>query len=188
MKNMETKKQIRQRLRQQRESLSSEQGSKLSAEICRKLRARPWFSGARTICFYYPLGNEVNLLPLAEEALTLGKRIAFPRVEGKEMEFYEAASLEDFQEGSFHVMEPVSQIPAAEPGMTVLVPGLGFDRRGNRMGYGGGYYDRYFARRRECMKIGIAYQFQFVEELAAEAHDIPMDEVITERAVWTFLL
>lgn len=181
---METKKQIRSRLRQRRESLSLEQMGSLSAEICRKLEEQPWFFQTETICFYYPLGTETNLLPLAEKALALGKTAAFPRVEGKEMEFYKAASLEEFQEGSFHVMEPVSRIPAAEPGRTVLVPGLGFDRRGNRMGYGGGYYDRYFARYPECFKIGIAYEVQLVEGLEPEMHDISMDAVVTERGVY----
>ena len=90
-------------------------------------------------------------------------------------------TLENFQEGSFHVMEPVGGKLAAEQNALVFVPGLGFDARGNRIGYGGGYYDRYLARHPQYMKIGTAYAIQLVEELEAEAHDISMDGIATEE-------
>lgn len=181
MKNMETKKQIRARQKHKRESLSCEQAQRFSEEICQKISRQPIFLQAETLCFYYPLGKEVNLLPLAQKALDAGKKAAFPRVEGKNMEFYEITSLENFQEGSFHVMEPVGGKLAAEQNALVFVPGLGFDARGNRIGYGGGYYDRYLARHPQYMKIGTAYAIQLVEELEAEAHDISMDGIATEE-------
>lgn len=162
---METKKQIRARQKHKRESLSFEQTQRFSEEICQKISRQPIFLQAETLCFYYPLGKEVNLLPLAQKALDAGKKAAFPRVEGKNMEFYEITSLENFQEGSFHVMEPVGGKLAAEQNALVFVPGLGFDARGNRIGYGGGYYDRYLARHPQYMKIGTAYAIQLVEEL-----------------------
>lgn len=184
MKNMETKKQIRARQKQKRESLSCEQVQRLSEEICGKISWQPWFLQAETICFYYPLGKEVNLLALAKKALTVGKKVAFPRVEGKEMKFYGITSLEDFREGSFHVMEPVGGEPLTGQDALVFVPGLGFDSRGNRIGYGGGYYDRYFARYPQCVKIGVAYAVQLVEELKVEVHDISMDGVVTEEEIY----
>lgn len=185
---METKGQIRERLKQKRSSLTLCQAMGRSDKICREIREFPWFLQAETICFYHPIGREVDLLPLAKEALALGRDVAFPRVEGKEMEFYQVDSLDGFVEGSFHVMEPAAGTPMAKPGMLVLVPGVGFAQDGSRMGYGGGYYDRYFARHRDCLKIGVAYSFQLVEGLEPEAHDIPMDGVVTEEGVLEFWL
>ncbi len=181
VKNMETKKQIRIRQKQERESLTCKQAQKLSEEICQKISRQTIFLQAETLCFYYPLGKEVNLLPLAQKALDAGKKAAFPRVEGKNMEFYEIASLEDFQEGSFHVMEPVGGKLLAGQNALVFVPGLGFDAKGNRIGYGGGYYDRYLARHPQYMKIGTAYAIQLVKELETEVHDISMDGIATEE-------
>lgn len=181
---METKKQIRDRLKAKRENLTCEQVQRRSEEICRKISQQSRFLQVEAVCFYYPLGKEVNLLPLAKEALALGKKVAFPRVEGKEMEFYEITSLKDFQEGSFHIMEPVGGKLLSEQNTLVLVPGLGFDFRGNRIGYGGGFYDRYFARHPQFLKIGVAYEVQLVEELKGEAHDISMDGVVTEEGIY----
>lgn len=178
---METKGRIRARLKQERDGLSAREAKGMSDKICKGIRTQPWYLQAKTICFYYPLGREADLLPLAGEALALGRNVAFPRVAGKEMEFYKVGSLGDFEEGSFHVMEPVGQTHVSEPGMLVLVPGVGFARDGSRMGYGGGYYDRYFARHKDCLKIGVAYSFQLTEGLEPEAHDISMDGVVTEE-------
>lgn len=177
---METKQQIRAKLKQKRESLKKEDVLQMSQKICGKLKESIWFQQAEVIYFYYPLGKEVNLLPLAETALTFGKQIAFPKVNGKNMDFYQVVSLTCFQEGSFHIMEPISKQLMDKKDALVFVPGVGFDSHKNRMGYGGGYYDRYFMKYPKCHKIGIAYSFQIVKELVREAHDIPMDAVITE--------
>ena len=170
-------------LKQRRESLLEEQALDLSQKICGKIAGHFWFLETEKVYFYYPLGKEVNLLPLAEQALALGKTIAFPRVNGKDMEFYQVSSLSDFREGCFHVMEPVGEELMTEEMPLVLVPGLGFDLQGGRMGYGGGYYDRYFFRYPCCRKLGIAYSVQLAEPLVREPHDILMDGVATEQGV-----
>lgn len=180
---MGTKKQIRDLLKKRREALTSGQVQGLSSGICQMIRQQPWFWQADTICFYYPLGNEANLLPLAREALDAGKEIAFPRVEGKRMEFFRVGSLEEFREGSFHVMEPVGGEMVTAPGALVMAPGVGFDIHGNRLGYGGGYYDRYFASHPELVKVGAAYGLQLVELLERGAYDVPMDGVVTEEGL-----
>lgn len=177
---METKQQIRVKLKEKRERLKKEQVLQMSQKICDKLKEYIWFQQAKVIYFYYPLGKEVNLLPLAETALTFRKQIAFPKVNGRNMDFYQVDSFTCFQEGNFHVMEPTSKKLMDIKDALVFVPGIGFDNHKNRMGYGGGYYDRYFMRYPECHKIGIAYSFQIVKTLVRETHDIPMDAVITE--------
>lgn len=180
---MERKQQIRAELKKKRDTLTRDETRQLSAGICDRIESQPWFLPSEVLYFYYPLGNEVNLLPLAEKALTLGKQIAFPRVSGMDMDFYQVSSLTEFEEGNFHVMEPIGAKIIHRADALVLVPGLGFDSQGGRMGYGKGYYDRYFSRFPECHKVGIAYAIQLVKKLPGDAHDVPMDEVITENGL-----
>ncbi len=180
---MGAKKQIRDLLKKRRESLSPLQVQGFSEKICQNIRMQPWFLQAGTVCFYYPLGHEVSLLPLAREALEDGKEVAFPRVEGKGMEFFRVNSLEEFQEGSFHVMEPTGSVPVTEPEALALVPGVGFDAYGNRLGYGGGYYDRYFASHPRMVKVGAAYGLQVVGRLEQGEYDVPMDGIVTEEGI-----
>lgn len=180
---MGTKKQIRDLLKKRREGLATVQVREFSEKICWNIRKQPWFLQARAACFYYPLGNEADLLPLAREALDAGKKVAFPRVEGNGMEFFCVNSLEEFQEGSFHVMEPIGSVPLTEPEALMLVPGIGFDFQGNRLGYGGGYYDRYFASHPGRVKVGAAYSLQLVGLLEKGEYDVPMDGVVTEEGL-----
>ncbi len=182
----QTKGRIRKILRQRRDSLTEAEIARLSEEICGKIRRQPWYQEAEILYFYYPLGSETDLLALAAEALERGKCVAFPRVAGLDMEFYQVRDLGEFQEGSFHVMEPAGDRLIRAAGALVLVPGLGFDARGNRIGYGKGYYDRYFARYPGCRKVGVAYGAQLVEALACDAQDVAMDAVATERGVRYF--
>ena len=180
---METRKQIRERLKQKRDSLSQAQVQQWSAEICKNIEAHPWFVQAETVCFYYPLGKEADLRPLAETAWSMGKKTAFPRVAGREMQFYQADSFTEFAEGSFHVMEPVGTTVIYQEDALVLTPGLGFDWQGARIGYGGGYYDRYFAGRPHKYKLGVAYAMQLVERLHPKVHDVRMDGVAAETGI-----
>ena len=182
----ESKKQLRAAAKRKRDALSREEISQWSGEICRILEEQPIFKEAGTICFYYPLGSEVNLIPLAQKALDLGKQAAFPRIDGNDMEFYQVFDLEEFVEGEFHVMEPVgSEVIECEQAL-VLVPGLAFDNHGRRMGYGKGYYDRYFARYPGCQKIGVCYSMQMLSNVPCGEYDISMEAVVMELGVLTF--
>lgn len=177
----DNKQKIRLDAKDKRDALSETQAAQWSAEICMILEGQPFFKDARTVYFYYPLGNEVNLLPLAQKALDMGKQAAFPRVAGSSMEFYQVASLKDFAEGAFHLMEPIGCDKMHAADALVFVPGLAFDAHGSRMGYGKGYYDRYFARYPGCRKIGICYNMQLALYVPCGAYDIPMEAVVTER-------
>lgn len=178
---METKQQIRAVLKEKRNHLSQSQAAAYSGKICETLSGLLEGRENSILYFYYPLGNEVNLLPLAQQMLRQGKTVAFPKTTGTRMDFYKAASLLEFQKGAFGIMEPVEETPLAEETPLVLVPGLGFDAKGHRIGYGKGFYDRYFQRFLECRKIGIAYDFQMVEELPIDDYDVPMELVVTEK-------
>lgn len=177
---MERKQQIRAELTKKRNELTQKQTEAYSRKICEVLYQYLQKEHAEIIYCYYPLGKEVNVLPLAERLLQEGKKVAFPRTCGARMDFYAVISLSQFAEGAFHIMEPVGEVALKEETPFVIVPGLGFDDKKNRIGYGKGFYDRYFARFPSCRKIGAAYGTQLVKEVFADKYDIPMDVIITE--------
>ena len=184
---MESKQQIRAVLKQKRDLLSPKQIQQLSAKICENLQNQDCFLQADTIYFYYPLNTEANMLLLAKKALSMDKQIAFPKVNGRNMDFYEVRSLTEFTEGTFHVMEPIGQRKICKNDPLVLVPGLAFDAQGRRMGYGKGYYDKYFARYSECIKVGICYAVQIIDEVPTSQYDITMDAVATEQGIYLII-
>lgn len=179
----EDKRKIRLAAKVKRDSLTQTEISLWSDVICRKLSEQSFFQNAGTVCFYYPLGSEVNLLPLAKLSLESGKQTAFPRVNGSNMDFYRISSLEEFTEGAFHVMEPTGSDILCTENALILVPGLVFDAYGGRMGYGKGYYDRYFSRYPFLQKAGICYEMQKTGKVPYDEHDIFMDMVVTEQGI-----
>lgn len=183
-RRMKPKEQIRKEYRDLRNNISSMQVEEWSKTICNYLIDSELFQQAEEIYFYYPLGNEANLLKAAEEALRQGKRIGFPKTEGSNIRFYQVKNLRDFKEGCFHVMEPVSDRLLTWERPLILTPGLVFDEKKSRMGYGKGYYDRYAAYVPGAVKIGIAYEAQIAESIPTDYHDVPMDYVLTEMRMW----
>lgn len=180
---METKEQIRIRLKKEREQLPPEQRQQEAETIVKHLVKSTVFQKAHAIYCYYPMGVEVDLLPLAQIALELGIPAAFPKTSGERMDFYQIHSLSEFRKGKFGIMEPISGHKLTEPSPLVLVPGLGFQKQGQRIGYGKGYYDRYFMRYPNCMKAGIAYQLQIQEEIPEGNYDIPMELTVTAGGI-----
>lgn len=183
-KGYEEKKRIRQYYKNRRSALTAMQVREKSEQICRRLLASAWYREAEVLYFYYPLGNEVNLLQAAQAALDDGKIVAFPKTLQEGIAFYQVEDLTAFAEGAFHVMEPCSDRRLTEGAPLILTPGVAFDKTGGRMGYGGGYYDRYGARCPGAVRIGIAYECQLAEKLPLEPHDIPMEAVITETNIY----
>ncbi|MCR5545535.1 MAG: 5-formyltetrahydrofolate cyclo-ligase [Lachnospiraceae bacterium] len=132
---------------------------------------------------YYPLKGEVNLLALYETLLEQGNHLYFPKTYKSFIEFYEITSLRDFKEGTFHVMEPsdISKKFQSSDKTICFAPGLAFSEKKQRIGYGGGYYDRYL-KDKSILKIGTCFQRQ-IYEFESENHDIPMDLVVTDQCI-----
>lgn len=190
MERMEIKKQIRSRHLTERQALSKDTVEEVSEKICENLRE--FFSEqkdlqVRGVYGYYPLGNEVSLLHLYPWMLEKQIPLAFPRVMGDSMEFYQVASLAEFQTGAFHIMEPAKECRRAEfETAFCLVPGSVFDKNGNRYGYGKGYYDRYFSIHKNLISIGIAYEIQVEDQIPVEPADIKMQMLATETKIRYF--
>ena len=159
----------------------------LSEQLARQILGWEAYINAKFLYVYYPLGNEVSLIPVFEDAWKQGKKLAFPKVCGNEMSFYEVGSLNQLKEGCFHVMEP-DVTPDARPVLwdeaLCFVPGVVFDQSGGRFGYGKGYYDRYFSSRQGVRLAGCAYEAQVIPQLLVKEHDKKMDVLITEKRIY----
>ena len=189
---METKKEIRARALKERGALPPETRALYDREIHRLAAVHPLFQNAREIYCYASFRDEVSTAGLMELAWQNGKKVAVPRVtEGMRMEFYYIESLTELRPGYQGIPEPEAkrawkaQLPQAEDreadgglqnkgagDILVILPGAAFDRSGNRIGYGKGFYDRYLQRFPRCSRMGLAYSVQCVEEIPAQEWDI----------------
>lgn len=187
----EERKRIRQKHKELRAAMAREAVGEKSRCICEKIAQTEWYQSCQVLYGYYPLGNEVDCRRLLKKALADGKRVALPRIQSLAagescwMDFYEITSIEQVEEGGFHVMEPVETCPRVREGQAVvLVPGVVFDAAGNRYGYGRGYYDRYFSRFPELFRVALAYENQMETELGTLETDVKMHRIYTERSVY----
>lgn len=178
---METKQAIRKEIFRRRKEAESTQIVDNSSAICKKLCSLTQFAEAEWIYLYIDCKNEVMTAGIMKEALRQGKHVAAPRVEGKDMVFYEIHSYEDLESGYFGIMEPKDGLQKAECENAFLVmPGVAFDNKKHRAGYGGGFYDRYLSIHKGLYKAAVAFDFQIVDHVPVEDTDILPDIVITE--------
>lgn len=178
---MYTKQEMRKIVKGYRQSLSNEEAAIKSITILNKLFETEQYKQAECVYCYIDFRNEVKTMPLIRKAILDGKRVAAPRISDKTMDFYYITGHADLEEGSFGIMEPVPSCALAEETDAVLVmPGVAFDRENHRIGYGGGYYDRYLERENTHFKIALAYDFQIFEHVPYEEHDICPDMILSE--------
>lgn len=178
---------IRKRKLAQRDALPVAVQRRDSVLICERLARLPEYRAARTVAFYSPIRNEVDISGLLPSALAAGKQAVFPRVSGGEIDFLSVASLEALRPGAFGVAEPVgAKVVAVTEVDLLVVPGVAFDRFGHRLGYGKGYYDRVLSRLCEQTAVGVAYELQLVDELPTESHDQRLNMLVTEETVLRF--
>jgi 5-formyltetrahydrofolate cyclo-ligase len=154
----------------------------------------PEYTAAKTILFYVDAGSEVRTRHMLPEALAGDKRIVVPYciVETNELELFLLEDMAELVEGAYRILEPRPELRSA-PGKRVapkeldlaMIPGTAFDSRGGRMGQGKGYYDRLLAQARpDCPLIALAFECQMFPEIPVAPHDVFMDKVLTEQAVY----
>ena len=118
-------------------------------------------------------------MPMLEQALLEGKRVAVPKVYGEEMKFIYLTDLTQVSKGYAGIPEPIADTPVAgDQTALVLMPGLVFDPQGHRIGYGGGFYDKFLSQEPQHPTVALCYDFQVVEKLETESFDIPVDLVL----------
>ena len=175
---------IRKAYQKKRREMQSESVKIASQSIVEQILENPIYQQAQTLFCYYPSNNECNILKVAKHALKEGKTVAFPKSFSKpNMKFYSINTLDAFSVGQFNIMEPTSTKSIKPDDQTlILVPGLAFDSRKFRIGYGGGYYDFYFEKYAvTAKKIGVFYQWQKTPIIPIESHDIALDHIICNR-------
>ena len=173
------KKELRRKIREKKRAMTEEQIESASCALGEKFAQCDVYKNARTIYGYLPYNQEVRTVPMLERAMREGKRVAVPKVYGEEMKFIYMDDLSKVEAGYANIPEPIADGPVAEdPTALVLMPGLAFDEKGNRMGYGGGFYDKFLAQEPEHPTVALCYAFQMVENIPTEAYDIPVDCVL----------
>lgn len=170
---------LRQLMKEKKRAMTPEQIEAASVRLGELFAQCEPYQQAETIYFYLPYNQEVRTLPMIEKAFADGKRVAVPKVYGDEMRFIYIEDLSGIAKGSFGIPEPVADEPVAnDPKALILMPGLAFDREGHRIGYGGGYYDKYLNAQPGHPTVALCYAFQMQSHLETEEFDIPVDLVL----------
>jgi len=172
---------VRKKIREQKKQLTKKEISENSKLIMDKLKKNSCFLESEALYCYVSYNQEVETRDLISYACSIGKKVAVPKVEGKEMEFYYIDSLDDLEVGYQGILEPITTKKAMESKVCLLMPGLAFDTSKNRVGYGGGFYDRYLAAHKDTVfhKLAVAFDFQVVDSIETEEFDEKVDMIIT---------
>lgn len=173
------KKELRRTIREKKRAMTEDEIESRSAKLAQLLYASEAYRNAKTIYGYLPYNQEVRTVPMLEQALRDGKRVAVPKVFGDEMKFLYLEDLTKVAKGYAGIPEPIADEPEArDDSALVLMPGLAFDPQGHRIGYGGGFYDKFLAAEPNHPTLALCYDFQLLPELETEEHDIPVDTVL----------
>ncbi|WP_319560228.1 5-formyltetrahydrofolate cyclo-ligase [Marispirochaeta sp.] len=176
---MEKKEKIRKEIKAALLGLSEREKLRQEREVQSLLLADPLWNSCKWVFGFLPMGHEFNLEPILQSALDSGRRVALPRVEKKRLQFHEINSLNGpWILHAYGMREPGADTPRtaadqlAADGLLIIVPGLAFDRRGYRVGYGGGFYDRLLSDVPEnVVTVSCIFREQLVRELPVEPHD-----------------
>lgn len=185
-----TKPELRAEARRRLRALPPAARAEAEAAIARRVWTVPEVAAARTLLLFADLPEEVHTDTIAAEALRRGVALVYPRTKPatSTMTLHRISALADLRTGNYGIREPApevcAQVAVGEVDVA-LVPGLAWDRAGNRLGRGAGYYDRMFARPDwRGFRCGIFFAFQQADDVPAEAWDLPLDAVVTDADVW----
>lgn len=177
---------IRKQMKQLRADMTRTERFEKSMQIFEQLITVPEFKRADRIYTYVSMDNEIDTIMFIDYSLSLEKRVFVPRVSGKDMEFYEISDISELNPGYMGIYEP--DINGKEPDYSrtgfMCMPGLAFDRSYNRIGYGGGFYDRYLSVDNKLYKAALAYEAQLLESIPAQDGDVRPDMIVTEESIY----
>lgn len=173
------KTELRREIRARKRAMTEAEIEERSARLAQLFFASRAYQNAKTIYGYLPYNQEVRTVPMLERALKDGKKVAVPKVYGEEMKFLYLDDLNAVAKGYAGIPEPIADEPVAhDETALVLMPGLAFDPQGHRIGYGGGFYDKFLAAEPNHPTLALCYEFQMLPKLDVEDHDIPVDTVL----------
>lgn len=194
MASMDDPRAVKRQLRRETRLRRDQQGDRerLSHRIWQRFLALSEFAVARTVMLYVDMRSEVQTRPFLPVVMAAGKRVVVPYCQDDDLVLFHLEDLGQLALGCFGVLEPKVELRGVashrvEPQELdlVMVPGVAFDRRGGRLGYGKGYYDRLLRRlRHDALAVGVAFECQIVPEIPMQQHDVFMDKVLTETALY----
>lgn len=183
---------LRQEILAKRRQLSAKESAQAGLSILKTIMQMNVFKRTVNVASYISLSGELCTQDMNEYFMTRHHLCLPYMVTGQKgkMDFYSFKKGDELVENRFHILEPKNQpenLVLEDKIDVIVVPLVAFDNKGNRMGMGGGYYDRMLKKvRKDCLVIGVAYEFQQVDELLVEEWDMPMDIVITEKNCYEF--
>jgi 5-formyltetrahydrofolate cyclo-ligase len=186
----ERKQQIREQAHANRNA--QENKDELSRAIVAKFMALPAYQTATTVLFYLDVRSEVRTRHSLEDALASGKKIVVPYCVDGELELFHFENMDELSVGMYKILEPKPELRTVAAKQVnvdeldlIMVPGVAFDRRGGRTGHGKGYYDKLLEHARpETPLVALAFECQMFDEIPMQSHDVYMDAVVTEAAVY----
>ncbi len=191
MSNIEEQKnELRISAKKQRASLSAIQKEKSDKDLLNKLLSLPEFKNVHSVFTYISMPiKEVSTTGIIEFCLTEGTRVAVPVCKAhSRMDFYYISSLDETKQNKYGILEPEEnkdRLASPSEADLIIIPGLKFDKRGYRLGWGGGFYDRYL-KNCFCTKIGICYEDEITELLPVDNYDVKVDMLVTDKTIYKF--
>lgn len=174
------KNEIRKEMKDKRIAISEGDHKRMTKAIFEHFINSDDYKKANVIFAYIDANNEVGTRAIIKKAFSDHKQVAVPKITDGNMDFYVITSFDDLEPGYFNIPEPKNKVIPNTPDI-ILVPGVAFSYRLERLGYGKGFYDRYLTE--NVLKIGLAFEFQTLDTLPVEEHDIKMDKIITEKQI-----
>jgi 5-formyltetrahydrofolate cyclo-ligase len=176
------KKTLRQEMLEKRAKFPKATKELYDQWICERLETIIQTEGYQVIHAYLPMGKEINIAPLLENLLAKNITVVTPKTLPKRMlENRVLRNMSEVEAGVFGTTHPKKAEIYEGPFDLIIVPGLAFDQKNYRLGYGGGYYDTFLAQHPEAFKLGICYPFQKTNPVPIEAHDLSLDQVLTKK-------
>lgn len=177
------KSQLKGSIIEKRNSLPKEEILEKSSQIKNNLFNLQSYKKSKAIMFFVSFNSEVNTHEMIKDTLK-SKIVVVPKVVSHEIEPSVIIDFDNLVAGKFGVLEPIETMKIAHKNIDlVLVPGIVFDKEGHRIGYGFGYYDQFLNKVPKAIKIGLAFDFQVVDKIPREMHDVPVDLIVTEKMV-----
>lgn len=180
---METKKAIRKQIFAARKTYSDSRIEEMSRQLTQKVLTLPAFLKAERILAYADYNHEVMTEYLIKKAWQMGKQVAVPKVVGRDMVFYLLESFDQLSPGYYGIPEPTRGQIVDWPDALMVMPGVAYDRRFHRAGYGGGFYDRFLEKHPQVVRMAVAFSFQLVPEVPVEPTDISPQYLVTEKEI-----
>lgn len=185
---MKMKDRLRKSIEKKRNTLSTSEVLEKSSRIKKRVFEMDLFRDAQTILFYVSYGNEVYTHDMIKESISLGKTVVVPKsvTKNNALILSRLTDWNNLEVGVYNILEPkqesIEQVDVESIDL-IIVPGVVFDESGNRIGHGKGYYDRLLNDSRNIPSVGLAFEFQIVENIKSEQHDEKIDIVITEDRI-----